>query len=134
MKKQEKTIILRMTADQLRCIAEGMEFYSRFIAGQFNAMPPVLVAQLQNQPPIPHQILTELDRCLEVAKQVYFPMLSNGQHFGLGQGTDTTKKEIALSYAIYREILHAENKGKQNTYSSPTLNYTNQPLIDIVKP
>ena len=127
-----KKYTITLTEEQMRLIAEGMEDYHRFLAGEcrmFNA-----VARTSSK--IDSQSANEFER---FAHKVMAPMLPQGSSYKWDGGNcpnEHQHKAIAMSYMIYREILHhfAMQRPNEiwNCLQDPTLTCEEQgPLIKI---
>ena len=116
----------------MRLIAEGMEDYHRFLAGECRMFNAVALAK----PKIDSQSANEFER---LAHKVMTPELQQGASYKWSGGScpnEHQRKAIAMSYMIYREILHtfAMQRPKEvwNTLQDPTLTCEEQgPLIKI---
>ena len=130
--EKEKLYQITMTESQLRLISHAVEDWCRFLSGQ-----------------------CELDHATSYAKDIHGvrEMLNNfirpyivpelrhiGQSYdwaGNGCPNEHQKKAIAMSYMIYREIIHYltthnDKDNSWNVYNSPTLTCKEQgPLIKI---
>ena len=112
----QKKYQITCTEEQLRLIANAVEDWHRFLGGQtelWNA-----VSLLENY--------HELREKLEQLQPLVTPHLGHGASYGWNGSTCPNKhqrKAIAMSYGIYRNILHffAVKNNHHNVYSSPTL-------------
>ena len=118
MSKEEKFTIT-CSEEQLRLIANAVEDWSRFLSGQCEMHNATLM--LEN-----HRELYE-----ELNKNVHplvTPLLPRNASYGWNGGNcpnEHQKKAIAMSYGIYRQILHffamQKKDNNWNVYRSETL-------------
>ena len=128
-----KKYTITLTEEQMRLIAEGMEDYHRFLAGECRMMN----ATQYVKPAVDmHNLRVELN-CL--AHKYITPDLQLNSSYdwaGTNCPNKHQRKAIAMSYMIYREILHhfAMQRPKDiwNCLQDPTLTCEEQgPLIKI---
>jgi hypothetical protein len=121
----KRTWILELTEEQFNCIARGMEYYHRMMCGQVDVVDDVCEERI------------DLSLKDELKKQM-FPELELNASYGWN-GTDKSLfgKEMAISYQIYREMIHKRTvrDGLDNTYSSETLssNKANKLIVKQIK-
>lgn len=125
-----------LTETQAFVVREALEFYSRFLAGQIEALPDVLRWERKIH-------LNERARqALARFKAEAFPELHPNESYGIGwKDGDKLSEHRQIAYELYRQFyVHqtrqqaAEGKDVSwNVYSSPTLRYSNEPLIEIVE-
>lgn len=126
---------ITVSEKQLFIVREALEFYSRFISGQVTDLPEVLRSELAA-----HRNEKAL-QSLKEFKAVVFPELLPGQAYGVGAPRNSRELEIhrQVSYEMYRQIyvyetrkLRAEGKDMSwSVYSSPTMRYSNEPLMKV---
>ena len=130
--KKEKLYQITMTESQLRLIADAVEDWHRFLAGQCEMNNATSL--LDNG----HEVSNLLDKLIR--SQVVPELKHYGQSYdwaGNGCPNEHQKKAIAMSYMIYREIIHYftthnDKDNSWNVYNSPTLTCKEQgPLIKI---
>lgn len=98
-----KKYTITLSEEQMRLIAEGMEDYHRFLSGEcrmMNATQYVTPAYAM------HNLRDDLEK---VAHSAMAPnVLFGGAYDWAGNNcpNDHQRKAIAMSYMIYREILH----------------------------
>lgn len=125
---KQKKYQITCTEEQLRLIANAEEDWHRFLGGQtelWNA-----VSLLENY--------HELREKLEQLQPLVTPHLGRGSSYGWNGGNCPNKhqrKAIAMSYGIYREILHflTVRSGHRNVYSSETLTCQEQGGLITIK-
>ena len=132
MTKEEKKYILTCTESQLRLIANAVEDWHRFLAGECDLEH---ITQYISPTSTMHEARKMLN---ETMRPYIVPELKyRGSRYkwsGCGCPNEHQRKAIAMSYGIYREIIHffTVRRGVHNTYSSPTLTCEEGgPLITI---
>lgn len=128
-----KKYTITLTEEQMRLIAEGMEDYHRFLAGECRMMNATLYATPAQDI---HKLREDLDH---IAHNFMAPNLRHGSTYdwaGTHCPNGQHRKAIAMSYMIYREILHhfamQRPKDVWNTLQDQTLTCEEQgPLIKI---
>lgn len=131
MKDSRYTI--HCTKEQLMCIAHAVEDWHRFLAGQCELLNATCFLQHEDMQ-IVHEILEGMVRPYIVPELKY-----RGSSYKWNGGNCPNKhqrKMIAMSYGIYRQILHffaSQRKDDHyNVYNSETLTCDEQgPLIEI---
>jgi hypothetical protein len=147
MKKKSKRYSLELSETQLRTMAEAVEFYSRFLAGQIR-IPEGIKSKLFDM----HEDQSVLKRAddkylqatyIEVAKRhiddlklTLFPELEQDASYGMGQKIphdEISPKIIATTYDLYRQILEhfADGSGSYNVYAHKGIRYSGEPDIKI---
>ena len=123
---------ITVSEEQLRLIADAIEDWSRFLGGQTELWHASSMLDTH----------LELKEKLESLQQLVVPELYKkyGAHSSYGWSgsdcpNDYQRKAIAMSYGIYREILHflALKNGWHNVYSSSTLTCPEQGGLPIIK-
>lgn len=128
-----KKYTITLTEEQLRLVADGMEDYHRFLAGECRMMN---ATQYIKPVPSMHYVRDGLEK---LAHPKIAPGLMYGSSYdwaGTHCPNNHQRKAIAMSYMIYREILHhfamQRPKEKWNVYQNATLTCEEQgPLIKI---
>ena len=120
-KNKEKLYKVTMTESQLKLMADAVEDWHRFLAGQ---------CELQHATQLVED-MHEAQRTLNTFVRPYIvPKLKHyGASYGWSGGNcpnEHQRKAIAMSYGIYREVLHyfathAEKPQEWNVYNSETL-------------
>ena len=131
MKAEEKKYRIAMTESQLRLMANAVEDWSRFLAGQCEMS--FATGMLENY----HDAKESLKKYV---RPFVVPELGRGASWnwdGCGCPNERQRKAIAMSYMIYRQVVHylTTHNGKDmswSCYNSPTLTCEEQgPLIQI---
>ena len=120
-KKKEKLYKVTMTESQLRLMADAVEDWHRFLAGQCEMEHAT--SMLENRLDAQY-VLSYSVRPFVVPRLPY-----RGSSYGWNGGdcpNEYQRKAIAMSYGIYREVLHyfathAEKQQEWNVYNSETL-------------
>jgi len=134
-----KKYILELTEAQLRTIAEALEFFSRFSAGQFHHLPPSFERFLWETHEIDELIRKReiWEGALNQAKVAMFDMHPNAS---LGIGNEKLTEEAKIAYDIYRPILELfakeyKEKHPENTsysvYDHPGISYSKEGRVII---
>jgi len=131
MEEKEKKYQITLTEDQMRLVSNALEDWSRFVAGQ---------CEMEFATSLVYDSRKVKDILHDQVKPAMFPELALNESYGWSGSTcknDFQRKAIAMSYMLYREIIHylTVNNGKDmswSTYNSPTLTCPEQgPLIKI---
>lgn len=128
-----KKYTITLTEEQMRLIAEGMEDYHRFLAGECRMDHATQYVQPAQDM---HNLRDSLELVAHMRMSHNLPYGSSYDWAGNHCPNEHQRKAIAMSYMIYREILHhfamQRPKGDWNTLQSPTLTCEEQgPLIKI---
>lgn len=128
----EKKYIIECNEVHLATIAKGMEFYSRFLAGQWE-IPDELQwkeHEIQGKPEDFWETRNYIEGELNKLKSKFMKLNLNEFR---GIGSDKGPKEMQVSYDIYRPILEEFHKDSDswNVYSSPGLSYSNEGRIKV---
>ncbi len=130
-KKMEKKYRVTMTESQLRLMSDAVEDWHRFLAGQCEMYNATSYIEDAND-------MHECRRTLDLQVRPYVVHRGSGYNWsGMGCPNKHQRKAIAMSYMIYREVLHylTTHNGKDmswNTYNSETLTCEEQgPMITI---
>lgn len=128
-----KTYTIELSEAQFTAYIEGLEFYSRFLAGQTDALPDTLY----------HKRYSTQDAqfLLDQVQQVLFPDLRPGSHHGLRNiPGDPVQTAAVVAYEMYREgrVVRAHQYRAQalargessfgSVYDGATLRRTDEPL------
>ena len=116
-----KQYTITCSEEQLHLIASAIEDWSRFLSGQCELHHAT--SMLMN-----HENYKELNDAMENLHQFVTPELPRGASYSWNGGhcpNERQRKAIAMSYGIYRQILHffacQKPKNDWNCYQSPTL-------------
>lgn len=131
---------IELTDRQLTVYKDALEFYSRFMAGQLDHLPPIIDMNLN----IPYE---HKKRACDDLKKVLFPELPLNGSYGVGWSKkDKRQQEIQLAYEMYREVYVQREKDRQkkeskeihiplekyySVYQSETLHMSDQPIPKI---
>ena len=128
----EKKYIIECNEKHLATIANGLEFYSRFLAGQWEIPEELQWSEysIQGKPNGFWNTRNEVEDDFKMLK-TKFMKLNSGEFYGIG--SDKAPKEMQVAYDIYRPILEEFHKGSDswNVYSSPGLAYSNEGRIKV---
>ncbi len=131
----EKKYRVTMTESQLRLMSQAVEDWHRFLCGQCEMSNATSYIEDANDMHECQRILNEQIRPFVVPKLKYRG--SSYDWSGIGCPNKHQRKAIAMSYMLYREVLHylTTHNGKDmswNTYNSQTLTCEEQgPMITI---
>jgi len=115
-----KKYTITLTEEQMSLIADAVEDWCRFLCGQCELDHATGML-------LPTEYIHEVrDMLTDNVRRYIVPDLPHGASYGWNGGhcpNDYQRKAIAMSYGIYRQILHtfAVEHDWHNTYSSPTL-------------
>jgi hypothetical protein len=117
-----KQYTITCNEEQLRLIADAVEDWSRFLGGQCELNHATsLIADTDNYRKVQDILHDQVHPCIT-------PQLPLNASYGWNGGTcpnEHQKKAIAMSYSIYRQILHffaiQRKDNDWNVYKSPTL-------------
>lgn len=128
-----KKYTITLTEEQMRLVAEGMEDYHRFLAGECRMMNATQYVQPAQEM---HNLRDNLQMVAHIRMSHNLPYGSSYDWAGNHCQNKLQQKAIAMSYMIYREILHyfaiQRQKVDWNTLQDPTLTCEEQgPLIKI---
>lgn len=134
-----KKYVVEFTEKQLRTMARGLEFYSRFLAGQWEIPDAMEVKEYENQNKVAGfwEMRNQVEEQLKFLK-VQFTGLPINASYGIG--SDRLHKDAKISYDIYKPVLeqfakeHREkNSGEKwyNIYDSPGLQYSDEGRIKV---
>lgn len=134
-----KKYVVEFTREQLTVMARGLEFYSRFLAGQWEIPDTMEFKEYENQNKVKGfwEMRNQVEEQLKLLK-VQFTGLPLNASYGIG--SDRLHKDAKVSYDIYRPIWeqfakeHREkNPGEKHysVYDSPGLQYSNEGRIKV---
>lgn len=124
---KEKKYTITCTEKQLHMIADAVEDWHRFLAGQCELSNATSLIQSTKDM---HQCRELLDT--QVRPYIVPELVSRGSSYSWDGGdcpNPYQRKAIAMSYGIYRQILHffaLKSNNGYNVYNSPTLTCTEQ--------
>ena len=127
-----KKYTITLTEEQMRLIAEGMEDYHRFLAGECRMANAIGYVPLAGM----HTHRDEMERHAHALMAFGLPLGGSYKWDGGSCPNKLQHKAIAMSYMIYREIFHhfamQRPKMSWNILQAPTLTCEEQgPLIKI---
>lgn len=126
---------IEMSEKQMFVMREALEFYSRFLSGQFDALPDELRFPLNLRGDG-----DKLHAALSAVKAIIFPELSYNESYGVGAPREDNLQNLRqISYEMYRQIYVHQTKERKlrgddvsmNVYDSPTMRYSGENLIVI---
>jgi hypothetical protein len=134
-----KKYVIEFTKEQLRTMARGLEFYSRFLAGQWEIPDAMEFKEYKNQGKVDGfwEMSNQVEEQLKFLK-VQFTGLPLNASYGIG--SDRLHKDAKVSYDIYRPIweqfakeYREKNPGKKHysVYDSPGLQYSDEGRIKV---
>ena len=130
---------LELTETQLRTIATGLEFYSRFLSGQWQIPEAMQFKEYELQDKYDGfwQKRNDVEEQLSNFK-AWFTGMSVNQFYGIG--SDKLAEDAKISYDIYRPILEQfakefntkyPDENRYSVYDSPGLAYSKEGRIKI---
>lgn len=127
--------IIEFTERQLRTVATGLEFYSRFLAGQWRIPDEMEWQEYKNQDKYEGfwEKRNYVEDQLNVLKSQFTGLSLNASY---GIGSSKQHENTKTAYDIYRPIweeLVGKNADGWNVYSSPGLQYSKEGRIKIIK-
>lgn len=121
-----------LTHDQIWAIQKACEFYSRFLAGQWEIPDAMEVQEFINQDRCPE--FWSKRNYIEDQMKVLSQMLTGLPiHASYGIGSDKMAKDANICYDVYRPILELFNKDSNNVYSHPGMAYSDDGRIKITE-
>jgi hypothetical protein len=129
---KNKKYIIEFTEEQLAVIARGLEFYSRFLAGQWGIPDEMEWQEYKNQDKYEGfwEKRNHVEDQLNVLKSQFTGLPLNASY---GIGSSKQHENTKTAYDIYRPIWEEFNKDSKlnNVYSSPGLSYSKEGRIKI---
>jgi len=124
---------IEFTKEQMYCIARGLEFYSRFLAGQWRIPEVMEWKEYKNQGKTDGFWNTRnyVENQLNILKSQFTGLQLNASY---GIGSDEQAEDAKTSYDIYRPIWEefiGKDADSWNVYSSPGLTYSKEGRIKI---
>ena len=125
---------VEFTEKQLRVVAIGLEFYSRFLAGQWEIPDAMVWKEFKNQEKYEGfwEKRNHVQDQLKSLKSIFTGLPLNASY---GIGSDEQAEETKIAYDIYRPIWEEFAKGAEHwtVYSHAGFPYSNEGRIKIVK-
>jgi hypothetical protein len=128
-----KKYTIEFTESQLHTLARGLEFYSRFLAGQWRIPDTMEFKEFENQDKYEGfwEKRNYVEDQLNILKSHFTGLQLNASY---GIGSPALDEDAKISYDIYRPIweeLVGKNAKNWNVYSSPGLQYSKEGRIKI---
>lgn len=128
-----KKYTVSFTENQLRTLARGLEFYSRFLAGQWEIPDAMEFKEFENQGKTSEfwNVRNDIEDELRLLSSKLTGIAVNGSY---GIGSSKLAEDANIAYDIYRPIweeLVGQSDG-WNVYSSPGLQYSKEGRIKIL--
>ena len=125
---------IELTKNQISCIARGLEFYSRFLAGQWR-IPDEMEFQEYNNQDKRENFWNDRNYIEDQLGKMSSLFTKMHQNASYGIGSNKLAEDAKLAYDIYRPILEELiGKGENwNVYSSPGLPYSQEGRIKVTK-
>lgn len=124
---------IEFTEQQLITVATGLEFYSRFCAGQWRIPDAMELKEFDNNNRNKEfwNLRNEVDELLINAKKTFMPHLSLHESYDIG--SEELCEDAKIAYDIYRPIWEIIYKDAEswNVYSSPGLTYSSEGRITV---
>lgn len=127
-----KKYTVSFTENQIRTLARGLEFYSRFLAGQWEIPDAMEFKEYENQGKTSEfwNVRNDVEDSFRELKCKFTGLPYNGSY---GIGSSKLAEDANISYDIYRPVWEEFSKGQDNwtVYSSPGLTYSKEGRIKI---
>ena len=124
--------VVEFTKEQLIVMARGLEFYSRFLAGQWEIPDAMEFKEYELQEKYEGfwEKRNYVEEQLRILK-AHFTGLNYNAFYGIG--SDKLDQDAKEAYDIYRPVLEEFNKNSEswNVYTHPGLQYGNEGRIKI---
>ena len=139
--KLKNKYLIELTEKQLRVMSDALEFYSRFLAGQWRLPDPMewKEYELQDKYDGFWEKRNFVEKQLEILKSNFTGLSVNASY---GIGSDKLHEDAKVAYDLYRPILEQfakehNEKNPDNThysvYDSPGLSYSKEGRVEIKK-
>lgn len=119
------TLTLPLTEGHMRVVADGLEFYSRLLGGQFGELhiPDLLRGRVLDSEPDLGPIFRRITRRL-------YPGLPFEGRRGVGWSTDPVQQALQRSCELYKTLLKFDMNSRHinNVHSGSILHYSDWPL------
>ena len=116
---------LHLSEPDMRMLAQGVEYYSRFLGGQIRVydLPHEVMVRVKE----PDHTITELTTQLQ---PLLFPTLAPHYRAGIGWSPNPLRQDLQRTYEFYKSIYLFDNtlRGVDNIHSTPVLHYSDYPL------
>lgn len=128
----EKKYVVEFSEVQLRTVAKGLEFYGRFLSGQWE-IPDEMQWQEYNNQGKTSEFWEKRNYVEDQLALLMSHFTGLNIHASYGIGSDKSAPETKISYDIYRPILEEFNKNSEyyTVYSYPGLQYSKEGRIKI---
>ena len=129
----EKKYVIEFNEVQLRTVAKGLEFYSRFLSGQWEIPEEMQWKEYNNQGKT-SEFWEKRNYVEDQLSLLMSHFTGLNIHASYGIGSDKSAPETQISYDIYRPIweeLVGKNAEHYNVYSYPGLQYSKEGRVKI---
>lgn len=134
-----KKYVVEFTREQLRTLARGLEFYSRFLAGQWEIPDNMEMKEFELQEKYDGfwEKRNYVEEQFKILKSHFTGLPLNASY---GIGSDKLHEDAQISYDLYRPIWeqfakeHREKNPEEKYYSvydSPGLQYSDEGRIKV---
>jgi len=127
-----KKYVVEFTEAQLRTVAIGLEFYSRFLAGQWEIPDEMEFKEFEIQEKYDGfwEKRNYVENQLKILKAHFTGLHINASY---GIGSDSLAEGAKISYDIYRPIWEKFNENSEtwNVYTHPGLQYSQEGRIKV---
>jgi hypothetical protein len=127
-----KKYVVEFTKEQLTVMARGLEFYSRFLAGQWEIPDAMEFKEYELQEKYNGfwEKRNYVEEQLRILKSHFTGLHINASY---GIGSENLDEDAKIAYDIYRPVWEEFNKNSEswNVYSSPGLQYGKEGRIKI---
>jgi hypothetical protein len=122
--------VVEFTENQLRVLATSLEFYSRFLAGQWEIPNEMQFNEFKLQEKYDGFWTKRnyVEEQLKILKSHFTGLQLNASY---GIGSSALHESAKVAYDIYRPCLEVFNKDSDNVYSYPGLTYSKEGRIKI---
>jgi hypothetical protein len=121
-------VTIKMSNRQYDLLKHSLEFYSRFLSGQVEDMPPVLRQHIFNST----RNFDVIQQALRIdTRKLIFGV--DYVSYGVGWNDDPMQQEIQIAYEMYRACINQDEMESRGYVSRDLLHYSDQELIQIEK-
>ena len=128
----DRKYTIEFTKEQLRVMATGLEFYSRFLAGQWRLPDSMEFKEYELQEKYEGfwEKRNYVEEQLNILKTHFTGLPLNASY---GIGSNNLAEDANIAYDIYRPILEEFHKDSEvyNVYKYPGLQYSKEGRIKI---